>query len=288
MSTILKSLKKLEQEKEATLHDAKRPSYSGPGSMHMHDTRSFRIKSTWVKRTFLVVVIVVLCSTSVYYYMQSRDNTALRSNSDRDTQQQIVSVAKANTKEKRQKALRPDTKEVQSIPQHKKELPVSQHPKTTINPTSSSKRRLSQPETKKTMTPPQPHTRKTVNPPQPVAEHKENPVKPALAYKAKPTPKKKVTSPKPKSKISPQPIQKPPKKKPTDPYAGTMVLKDGRLKIQAIVWSVEREDRMAVINTRIIHEGDSVNNFTVLAIRPDDVIVRESGQGTWRVIFGRP
>jgi hypothetical protein len=64
-------------------------------------------------------------------------------------------------------------------------------------------------------------------------------------------------------------------------------LTDGRLKVQALAWSPKAEDRMAVINTRIVHEGDKVNGFTVLAIGSDDVIVRDKDI-KFRVTFGRP
>jgi hypothetical protein len=38
----------------------------------------------------------------------------------------------------------------------------------------------------------------------------------------------------------------------------------------------------------VIYEGDSVDNFVVVAIRPDDVVVREKDKGLWKVVFGRP
>ena len=45
---------------------------------------------------------------------------------------------------------------------------------------------------------------------------------------------------------------------------------------------------MTVINSRVLHEGDTVDGFTLVVIRPDDVVVKESGGGRWKVIFGRP
>ncbi len=72
-----------------------------------------------------------------------------------------------------------------------------------------------------------------------------------------------------------------------DAYNDIAYLKDGRLKVQAIAWSQTAEDRMAVINSRILHEGDKVDGFLILAIRRDDVVVREKGI-LYRVQFGRP
>jgi Type II secretion system protein B len=73
-----------------------------------------------------------------------------------------------------------------------------------------------------------------------------------------------------------------------DKYNNTPLLTDGRLRVHAIAWSPKPADRMAVINSRVIYEGDSMEDFTVVAIRPDDVVVLEKGKGVWRVEFGRP
>ena len=42
---------------------------------------------------------------------------------------------------------------------------------------------------------------------------------------------------------------------------------------------------MAVINDRIIHEGESVDGLQVIKIRKEDVIVNNGGK-TWRLEFG--
>ena len=75
---------------------------------------------------------------------------------------------------------------------------------------------------------------------------------------------------------------------PSDTYAETPALIDGRLKVHAIAWSPMVEERMAVVNNRVVYEGDSVDSFVVVAIRPDDVVVREKDKGLWKVAFGRP
>jgi hypothetical protein len=75
---------------------------------------------------------------------------------------------------------------------------------------------------------------------------------------------------------------------PTAPSHGVLErLTDGSLKVQAIVWSPTPQERMAVLNNQIVREGDAVDDFTVVAIGPDDVVVRKDGQ-MWRAIFGRP
>ena len=62
-------------------------------------------------------------------------------------------------------------------------------------------------------------------------------------------------------------------------------LADAEFKLQAIAWFDEAAKRLAVINGRIIREGESVNGYTVRQIRPDDVLVND-GSNTWRVEFG--
>jgi hypothetical protein len=77
-------------------------------------------------------------------------------------------------------------------------------------------------------------------------------------------------------------------KRSSDAFENAPPLTDGRLKVHAIAWSPTVEERMAVVNNRVIYEGDSVDNFVVVAIRPDDVVVREKDKGLWKVVFGRP
>ncbi len=61
---------------------------------------------------------------------------------------------------------------------------------------------------------------------------------------------------------------------------------EDRLKIQAIAWSPDPQDRMAVINNRILHEGESVDGYTILMIDEDQIIFNAEGR-RWRAVFGR-
>lgn len=105
-------------------------------------------------------------------------------------------------------------------------------------------------------------------------------------------PVKAATNPQPAQAVAgekaagnaPAPSQKPS----ADTYDKTPVLTGGQLKVHAIAWSASLEDRMAVINSRVVHEGDSVDGFGVVAIRPEDVVVRDKEKGLFRVVFGRP
>ncbi|MCP4629359.1 MAG: general secretion pathway protein GspB [bacterium] len=62
-------------------------------------------------------------------------------------------------------------------------------------------------------------------------------------------------------------------------------IENDKLKLQALAWSDAAARRMAVINGRIVREGDSVDGYQVYKIREEDVIVNESGK-SWRLEFG--
>ncbi len=64
-------------------------------------------------------------------------------------------------------------------------------------------------------------------------------------------------------------------------------LADGSLKVQAIAWSPITDERMAVINSKIVREGNSVDDYTIVTIGQNEVVVRKGGQ-MWRAEFGRP
>ena len=104
-----------------------------------------------------------------------------------------------------------------------------------------------------------------------------------------PVPSRQAGQPGPAAEKSTAKARPAPKKKTSsNSFANTPELTDGRLRVHAIVWSSTAEKRMAVVNNRVIYEGDSVEDFVVVAIRPDDVVVREKEKGLWRVVFGRP
>lgn len=57
-----------------------------------------------------------------------------------------------------------------------------------------------------------------------------------------------------------------------------------RLKLQAIVWSSDPKERMAVINGSILREGESIEGFSIARIDADVVVVRE-GAAEWKLAF---
>lgn len=69
-----------------------------------------------------------------------------------------------------------------------------------------------------------------------------------------------------------------------DRYAGLPLFSDSKLKLQAIAWAHEASQRLAVINNRIVREGDSVDGYSIIQIRSEDVIVND-GTESWRLEF---
>lgn len=59
---------------------------------------------------------------------------------------------------------------------------------------------------------------------------------------------------------------------------------DDRIDLQALVWAPEAEERFVVINNRLIKEGGSVDNITVVKINEDDVLFSE-GNEQWYQAF---
>ncbi len=62
-------------------------------------------------------------------------------------------------------------------------------------------------------------------------------------------------------------------------------LEDSKLKLQAISWSEKPENRIAVINSNIVREGELIEGFRVIQIGQDDVLVRADAK-EWKLVFG--
>lgn len=59
---------------------------------------------------------------------------------------------------------------------------------------------------------------------------------------------------------------------------------DSKLELQAIAWSIDPNERIAVINGQIVREGESIEGFSVVRISSESVIV-ERGAKEWELIF---
>lgn len=69
------------------------------------------------------------------------------------------------------------------------------------------------------------------------------------------------------------------------PRAAYDRIDDSKLKLQALAWSDNVSKRIAVINGRIVREGESVDGYRVVEIRKDVVVVNEGGK-SWLLVFG--
>jgi hypothetical protein len=55
-------------------------------------------------------------------------------------------------------------------------------------------------------------------------------------------------------------------------------LQEGSLKIQAISWAEDPSDRIAVINSKILEQGESIQGYRVVHIKEETVILEHSGR----------
>jgi hypothetical protein len=62
-------------------------------------------------------------------------------------------------------------------------------------------------------------------------------------------------------------------------------LNDSNIKLQALAWSADAARRMAVINGRIVREGESMDGYQINQIRQEDVVVSD-GRQLWSLEFG--
>ena len=62
-------------------------------------------------------------------------------------------------------------------------------------------------------------------------------------------------------------------------------LNNSKIKLQALAWSSDAARRMAVINGRIVHEGESMDGYQINQIRQEDVVVSDGTQ-SWSLEFG--
>ena len=61
-------------------------------------------------------------------------------------------------------------------------------------------------------------------------------------------------------------------------------LNDPAMKLQAIAWSREPQKRLAVINNRIVREGEPIAGYLISTINEDDIILSRAGE-KWQLLF---
>ncbi len=72
---------------------------------------------------------------------------------------------------------------------------------------------------------------------------------------------------------------------PQDAYARAEVLPKDTLQLQAISWSDIPTERITIIAGQILREGQTIDGYSVIAIRPEDVILEKAGKW-WKLVYG--
>jgi hypothetical protein len=304
VSTILKALKKLEREKEAALRaagpipvaGATGPARSGPSGWPL---------KPWLLWSMAGVIIVVLGGTTWHFYRQSRAYTprlAERSGTlepqPQPARRPTVAAKPASPPPNRdviRAEPRPSDRstpavQLPSVRQpaddqaHSRKINALERPRQSAGSPVS---RVSRPRPAREL-PADGQTSPAVTPAMRADRTRRRPVAERNPIVESPAPAENEQDESASADSTAKPDAESYTQAPTDDYEKTPLLTDGSLRVHAIAWSPQPAERMAVINSRVIHEGDSVEDFTVMVIRPDDVVVREKGKGVWRVEFGRP
>lgn len=290
MSTILKALEKLEREKDSLRVTGPIPVISQPGVDRKGPAGWFL--KPWLLGGLVGLIIVSLGGTAWYFYRQSRaysPQLAQRSDATEQPQRPARHMAEAPSRA----AAPPIPETVKPEPHHTDPMPDVRREPTHVRATgdhgrprrsaaSSAATAVEAPPEQKHPAVQQPKSStRPAGAPERVTPRRASqkiPATVAASENEDAVPARSPALPDTASKTNP----------PADVYANTPMLTDGRLRVHAIAWAPQPADRMTVINSRVLHEGDSVEDFTVMVIRPDDVVVREKGRGVWRVEFGRP
>ena len=270
MSTILKALKKLEREQETRPSSGAAsaiPDFNASQSVQQ-TAKQIRFRGLGLKMSIVAGVLVALGAV-VYFYPSN--SSPVHPQASRQVQQTARSRATASP----------------ARPSDHAEAQISK-PRTAFSAGTAKtgfegQRRDSHP--RKSFPVAEPGKFESTSRMKDLASQTEPSAKPQKP----PVPKEPPASPKGTESPAALPTIRVPRQasKESDLYAGTERLRDGRLKVQAIAWSSDAGDRMAVINNRVVREGDTLESFTILAIEPDEVVAKE-GPKLWKVAFGSP
>lgn len=86
------------------------------------------------------------------------------------------------------------------------------------------------------------------------------------------------------SPITPENEKEPPSPSEGREIVSIKVLEGAEMNLQAISWAPGADRRVAVINNRIVKEGDRVSGFLIFKINRDDVILSDGGE-LWKLNF---
>jgi hypothetical protein len=271
MSTILKALKKLEQEHEER-------QINSASAIHKLDVKQTIQKRMKPKRLpsfclggLWIAILIIFAGTIGYFVVDNSIKvksvqTASRKNEIHalpEKKTNIQSPIKSDDGIKHEIKVRNQKAESETTgkPRMKADVaPVRENPPTTTKATDAFVKLNEKQNSNNVVTPPVPKTDSAQSPPAARA-----PIQPP-------------------SQEASQEIFVPAEKQES---ASIPRLTDGRLRIQAIAWASAAQDRMAVINNRVVREGYAVDGFSIENIGENEVVVRE-GETRWKVVFGQP
>jgi hypothetical protein len=270
LSTILKALKRVDQSTP--------PSDSPESGPSMIDTKKAirsRIFRIWLQRkaVFALIVLVVVIAAGWLIYSQ-KDRLISKIGASGQPQKPPVFQAKIEPPPRQAKEPKPQ----QAAP---------------LNGQQASGRATSEPDGNSAERPSSTSSRNPSG--QKDQTHQMTALKPQVRAPASKSPAKSRISGSSKTKAADssqsnkrQPVTAPAKKSKTRavPTARSYPrLDNAKLTLQAIAWSNIAAERIAVINDRIVREGESVEGYSINQIRQEDVVVND-GARSWQLEFG--
>lgn len=269
MSSILKALKKIDESSPPA--DSGQP-WPQPGEARDAITKS--IKKRWFIRRMTTYVLVAACviSLAVLLYLRQADKTphhqAAAIRTEAKTEQGQIHRAKIEKTAPGSRS--PEATMEKQPPPPRTTAP--QRIKPAPKPTAPAVRRS--PKALAATTPPE--TAKPTRSRKPLPKKSKKAatkiVPPAGDTNARKSARKKAVS-------------KPTTASRSDQSPQYSRLQNKDLKLQAIAWAPEPAKRIAVINGSIVREGETIEGFTLMRIRKDDIVLND-GRKTWQLEFG--
>ena len=267
MSSILKALKKLEQE---------RPQQAYPRIWIRGEGRSHGLSRGL--RIFLVVTLLAVAGGAAYYQL-GRSATksaapalkplpAKRAHPSEDVKVALKATSKSEDRQKTQSAPAVST-------------PPSKTPVASVRRPTGPRTR---PDMENSVAPlDRPETKKPAGPPPPMrVGQRPQPVGQPQATHQLPSARKSIAGQ--AAQVNRQPADPSIGATLPSPVLSAKTLTGTELKIQAISWSRAPEDRLAVINSQIVREGATIDGYRVTQINTDDLILSKDGLN-WTLKF---
>jgi hypothetical protein len=266
LSTILKALKRIDQNNppQDDLQSLP-PGIDTPKAVKGH---FYRIQ---LRRKFVLVLVCVLVIIGAGWLAYNQKDLILsklgsQTGPDKKTVfQEKIEPPPGQSKGKMAQSAAPRKRQKTPFDETAGQKPVSSERRSAASPQN----RLAQENQKKRMTPPSPQTQRMKT--KPLGRPRSSAIGSDQPRTRQPAP-------------APAPAKKT-RSKPAQAARSYPRLDNAKLKLQAIAWSKVAVQRIAVINNRIVREGESVEGFSINQIRQEDVVVSDGSQ-SWQLEFG--